>query len=92
MRRLQGTYWQYLFQSTTHKFISEVKPEVQIIRRCNESIYELHTSNLQEITRGTERGLTALETKRAKGRKASFNPMTIKYLPQESLISKISFI
>lgn len=69
MRRLQGTYWQYLFQSATHKFISDVKPEVQIIRRCNKGIYELHTSYLQQITHTELQQLPAFKTKSKKGKK-----------------------
>lgn len=40
-------YRQYLFQTTAHKFISDVQPEVQLIGRRYQCIDELHACHLQ---------------------------------------------
>ena len=44
---LRCAYRQYLFQATAHKFISDVQPEVQLIRGRYERIDELHACHLQ---------------------------------------------
>ncbi len=62
-------YRQYLFQATAHKFISDVQPEVQLIRRCYQCIDKLHACNLQqEVNTGQREREREREMEREKER------------------------